>query len=149
MAGWISPAALEEAMREMPEFPLKVFYDGSCYVCSTEMLVYMRKDHGGRLEFVDISDPAFDPRQYGFSLDEFMYQMHAIDRGGEVYRGVDAFRAIWRAFPGSAWYGFLGGLTALPVAGPMARLAYRIFARFRRHLPTRRAACRIGRRPPG
>lgn len=135
-------------MREMPEFPLKVFYDGSCYVCSTEMFVYMRKEHGGRLEFVDISDPAFNPREYGISLDEFMYQMHAIDRGGHVYRGVDAFRAIWQAFPGSAWYGFLSGLTTLPVAGPLARLAYRTFARFRRYLPTRKTTCSIGRRPP-
>lgn len=135
-------------MREMPEFPLKVFYDGSCYVCSTEMFVYMRKEHGGRLEFVDISDPAFNPREYGISQDEFMYQMHAIDRGGHVYRGVDAFRAIWQAFPGSAWYGFLSGLTTLPVVGPLARLAYRAFARFRRYLPRKRAVCSIGRRPP-
>jgi predicted DCC family thiol-disulfide oxidoreductase YuxK len=122
-------------MRKSPEFPLQVFYDGSCHVCSTEMFVYMRKDHGGRLEFVDISAPGFNPRNYGISLDDFMFQMHAIDRSGRVYRGVDAFQAIWRAFPGSSWYGFLGTLTAFPVVRPIARLSYRIFARLRRYLP--------------
>lgn len=90
-----------------PEFPLKVFYDGSCYVCSTEMFVYMRKNHEGRLEFVDISMPDFNPDQYGIRLADFMFQMHAIDRTGRVYRGPEAFRAIWQAFPVSAWYGFL------------------------------------------
>lgn len=136
-------------MREMPEFPLKVFYDGSCYICSTEMFIYMRKDHGGRLEFIDISDPDFNPHEYGISLDDFMYQMHAIDGRGEVYRGGDAFRVIWGAFPGSSWYGTLCTLTAFPVVRPIARLAYRIFARSRRYLPKRKAAsCRIGRRPP-
>ena len=137
-------------MREMPEFPLKVFYDGSCQICSAEMSHYMRKDHGGRLEFIDISDPGFNAHDYGISLDDFMYQMHAIDRRGNMYRGVDAFRAIWRAFPGSSWYGTLCTLTASPVVRPIARLAYRIFARFRGYLPKRRAAaCRIGRRPSG
>jgi len=135
-------------VREMPEFPLKVFYDGSCSVCSTEMLVYMNKDHGGRLEFIDISEPGFAPEAYGGSLDDFLYQMHAVDRRGEVYRGVDALGAVWQAFPNSSWYVFLGALTALPVARPMARLAYRVFARIRRYLPARKAAfCRIDGRP--
>jgi len=135
-------------MRELPEFPLKVFYDGSCHVCSTEMFVYMRKDHGGRLEFVDISDPDFNPQNYGISLDDFTSRMHAIDRSGTVYRGVDAFQAIWRAFPGSSWYKFLGTLTDFPLVSPVARLSYRIFARLRKYLPKKKAACSIGSRPP-
>lgn len=135
-------------MREMPEFPLKVFYDGSCHVCSTEMSVYMRKDHGGRLEFVDISAPGFKPNDYCISLDEFMYQMHAIGRNGMVFRGIDAFQAIWQAFPGSFWCKFLVVLMDVPLFRPISRLSYRIFARLRRYLPKRKAVCRIGKRPP-
>jgi len=135
-------------MRKLPEFPLTVFYDGSCQVCSTEMFVYMRKDHGGRLEFVDISDPAFDPDAFGISLADFMYLMHAIDRSGRIFRGVDAFLAIWQAFPGDHWFRFLGALADFPLVRPIARLAYRIFARLRRYLPKKKAACSIGRRPP-
>lgn len=135
-------------MRTLPEFPLTVFYDGSCRVCSTEMFVYMRKDHGGRLEFVDISDPAFNPAEFGLSLADFMFQLHVIDRRGTVYRGVEAFQAIWRAFPGETWFRLLALLTGLPLVRPLARLAYRIFARLRRYLPKGKAVCRIGRRPP-
>ena len=71
-------------MRKLPEFPLTVFYDGSCRVCSKEMYVYQGMEHGGRLEFVDISDPDFNPDEFGISLADFMLLMHAIDRKGTV-----------------------------------------------------------------
>ncbi|WP_298270686.1 thiol-disulfide oxidoreductase DCC family protein [Geobacter sp.] len=133
-----------------PEFPLRVFYDGSCSVCAAEMEAYMGKEHGGRLEFVDIGAPTFDPTPYGISLDDFMYQMHAIDRSGRVYRGVEAFWAIWQAFPASTLYGLLGTLVTLSGVNLVARLAYRTFARFRKYLPRREAceggSCRIGQR---
>ncbi len=136
-------------MAARPEFPIKVFYDGSCYVCATKKYKYMGKDQGGRLEFVDITDPVFDPAEHGLSLADFMYQMHAIDRRGRVYRGVEALRAIWQAFPDSLWYGFLGGLVAIPGVNLIARAAYRAFAGTRKYLPKRSGAtCRIGRHPP-
>jgi predicted DCC family thiol-disulfide oxidoreductase YuxK len=132
-----------------PEFPLQVFYDGACYVCSAEMFVYMRKNHAGRLEFVDISVPEFNPAEHGISLADFMYQLHAIDRAGKVYRGVEAFRAIWQAFPTSTWYGLLGALVTLPGISILASEFYLAFARIRKYFPKRRSAvCRIGRRPP-
>jgi len=133
-----------------PEFPLSVFYDGSCSVCATEMEAYMGKEHGGRLQFVDISPPSFDPIPYGITLDEFMYQMHAIDRVGRVYRGVEAFWAIWQAFPASTLYGFLGAFVMLPGVNLLSRLGYQGFARIRKYLPRRRecegGSCRIGER---
>ena len=131
-------------MPDTPAFPLQVFYDGSCSVCAAEMAAYRRKEHGGRLLFVDVSLAGFDPAPYGITLDAFMYEMHAIDRDGRVYRGVEAFRAIWRAFPASSWYGLLGALVTLPGVNSLARLAYRGFARFRKYLPKRRDACPDG-----
>ncbi len=136
-------------MSVRPEFPIKVFYDGSCNVCSTKMYTYMGKNHRGRLEFVDITAPDFNPDEYGFSLADFMYQMHAIDRTGRVYRGVEAFRAIWQAFPDALWYRFLGGLVTVPGVSVIARAAYRTFAGIGKYLPKRPGAvCKIGRHPP-
>jgi predicted DCC family thiol-disulfide oxidoreductase YuxK len=117
------------------------------------MAVYRRKEHGGRLVFVDISTPDFDPTPYGTTLPEFMYEMHAIDRSGEVYCGIEAFRAIWQAFPASTLYGVLGWLITVPGVNHLARLAYRSFASIRKYLPKRKAACqngtcRIGRYGP-
>ena len=131
-------------MPDTPAFPLQIFFDGSCSVCAAEMEVYRRKEHGGRLLFVDIGAPGFDPSPYGVTLDAFMYEMHAIDREGRVYRGVEAFRAIWQAFPASTRYGLLAALVSLPGVNFLARLAYRGFARIRKYLPKNRAACKDG-----
>jgi predicted DCC family thiol-disulfide oxidoreductase YuxK len=77
-----------------------------------------------------------------------MYELHAVDRSGAVYRGVEAFQAIWQAFPNSFLYATLSSLTALPLVNPMARLLYKCFARIRPYLPKRKrchsGTCRIG-----
>jgi predicted DCC family thiol-disulfide oxidoreductase YuxK len=137
-------------MLTTPKFPLRVFYDGSCSLCASEVERYERKDRDGRLILMDISAPAFDPAPFRISLAEFMYQMHAIDRGGRVFRGVEAFWAIWQAFPSSTLLGLCGILISLPLVNPLARLGYRIFAGIRGYLPKRRrdcssGSCRIGR----
>jgi predicted DCC family thiol-disulfide oxidoreductase YuxK len=117
------------------------------------MASYRQQEHAGRLIFVDISNPEFDPAPHGITMDAFMYELHAIDRAGHVYRGVEAFRAIWLAFPASTWYGLLGTLVTLPGVNILARLAYWSFARARKYLPTssevcKNGSCRIGQHPP-
>jgi len=141
-------------MPAKPEFPLRVYYDGACIVCSTEVERYGRLDRDGRLILVDISSPGFDPTPLGITLDEFMYQMHVIDRNGNVYRNIEAFWATWQAFPASTFLGLLGALITLPLVNPAARLFYRGFAAVRKYLPRRAAdcsngSCRIGRGKPG
>ena len=131
-------------MPDSPAYPLQIFYDGSCSVCAAEMDVYRRKEHAGRLQFVDISGPGFDPAPYGITLEAFMYEMHAIDRENHVYRGVEAFAAIWQAFPASTLYGLLGALVMFPGVNLLARTAYWSFARIRKFLPKNYAACRDG-----
>ncbi len=131
-------------MPTKPHFPLRIFYDGACSVCATEIERYGRMDREGRLVLVDISTPDFDPAPLGITLGELMYQMHAIDRNGTVYRNVEAFWAIWQAFPASTLLGLLGMLITLPVVNQVARLCYKGFARIRRYLPKRYDACSTG-----
>jgi predicted DCC family thiol-disulfide oxidoreductase YuxK len=139
-------------MTSEPEFPLRIFYDGSCSVCAHEVERYGRMDRLGNLVQVDISDPRFDPAPFRITLDQFMYQLHVIDRNGTVFRGVDAFWAIWQAFPASTFLGLCGTVINLPLVNPLARFCYRIFARIRIYLPKRAAcvtgSCRIGRSDP-
>ncbi|GEM_PF-215444 len=125
-------------------YPLRVYYDGSCSVCAREIGHYLALDREGRLEPVDISSPGFDPAVAGIPLEELFRELHVIDRAGTVYRGVDSFRAIWQAFPGSPLFRMLVMLVALPVITPVARLCYKAFARIRRFLPRRGADCRSG-----
>lgn len=137
-------------MMSTPEFPLQIYYDGSCTVCAHEVERYGRMDRLGNLVLVDISDPGFDPALFRITREQFMYQMHAIDRKGTVFRGVDAFWAIWQAFPSSTFLGLCGTLITLPLVNPVARLCYRIFASIRVYLPKRdpcvTGSCRIGRK---
>jgi len=141
-------------MPTKPQFPVRIYYDGACSVCATGIERYGRMDRHGRLILVDISAPDFDPAPLGITLDGFMYQMHVIDRAGTVYRNVEAFWAIWQAFPASTFLGLLGKFVTLPVVKPVARLCYHGFARIRRYLPKRDNACttgscRIGQDKPG
>jgi predicted DCC family thiol-disulfide oxidoreductase YuxK len=131
-------------MMVSPVFPLHIFYDGSCSVCATEVERYGRKDRDSRLILVDISAPGFDPAPFGITLAEFMYQMHGIDQSGRVFRGVEAFWAIWQAFPTSTLLGLCGKLIMLPLVNPLARLCYRMFAGIRGYLPKRRNDCSSG-----
>jgi predicted DCC family thiol-disulfide oxidoreductase YuxK len=137
-------------MPKTPAFPITVFYDGACIVCSTEIEQYRRQDRVGRLTLVDISTTEFKPERYGISLQEFMFELHVIDNEGTVFKGIEGFWAIWQAFPASTLYGLLGTIITMPLVNPLARLAYRGFARIRRYLPKRHkncenGSCRIGR----
>ena len=124
-----------------PRFPLQVFYDGACPLCSREIDHYRRQDRRQWLEPIDISTPGFDPQHYGIPLAAFMAELHAIDQAGTVYRGVAAFRAIWQAFPETVVYRLMGQLVGLPLVEPLAAWVYRLFARLRPHLPGRKQSC--------
>lgn len=134
-------------MSAKPEFPIRVFYDGSCSVCATEIEHYLRREQRGQLLAVDISDPDFKPELHGITRDEFMHELHVIDRRDRIYRGVEAFWAIWQVFPDATVYRLLGGAISMPLINPVARLLYKGFARIRRYLPKkhdcRSGSCRI------
>lgn len=122
-------------MAVSPVFPVRVFFDGGCGVCASEMRTYRTREHGGRLIFINIRAPWFDPAPYGITGEEFMHELHAIDACGHVYRGIDAFRAIWKAFPDSRKYGVLDSIVVIPGINLVSKLLYRAFARIRGHLP--------------
>ena len=46
----------------------------------------------------------------------------------KVYRGTEAFWAIWQAFPSSTVYGFMGVMVTAPVMNQIARIMYKGFA---------------------
>jgi predicted DCC family thiol-disulfide oxidoreductase YuxK len=119
-------------------------------VCATEIEHYQRQDRDGKLIVIDISAPTFQADEYAIPLTAFRYALHVIDSNGHIYRGVEAFWAIWQAFPTSSIYGILGVLVTTPVLNQVARLLYQGFARIRPYLPKRHdctsGTCSIGRK---
>lgn len=129
----------------MMSFPLQVFYDGACLVCSHEMEGYRKRNPENRLAFIDISAVDFDADQYGKTREDFMAQIHARDADGNFYTGVDAFVAIWQAYPSGSFYRLLGVVVGLPGIDLFSRFGYRTFARHRHLLPKRKVECESDR----
>jgi predicted DCC family thiol-disulfide oxidoreductase YuxK len=127
-----------------PVFPLQVFFDGSCSVCATEIEHYLRQEHSGKIIAVDISAADFDPEPYSISRDAVMHELHVIDSEGNVYKGVEAFQAIWQAFPDLSIYRFMGTFLGLPLINPLAHLTYKGLAAIRHYLPKRKNSCSSG-----
>ncbi|MFO7767317.1 MAG: DUF393 domain-containing protein [Pelovirga sp.] len=125
-------------------FPLQIFFDGSCRVCSAEMENYRRKNPDNRLEFIDISADDFQPEKHGRSLGEFMSELHVRDADGNFATGIDAFIAIWQAFPSYSGWRLAAALLGLPGVNSVSRSGYRLFARYRHLLPRRDRKCDTG-----
>ena len=113
-----------------PQPRLTLFFDGLCPVCAREMAFLRRRDRAGRLAFVDIAEPAFDPRKWGLSLPDLVGRMHAVDVDGRVIDGPEVFRRAYAA----VGLGWLMSWTAWPGLRTLADVGYRLFARIRPRL---------------
>lgn len=116
-------------------YPLTIFYDGACRICEREMMVYRRSNPMKRLDFVNINRNDFAPEKYGKKRQDFLARLHVCDAQGTFYTGVDAFLAIWRAYPNGSFYPLLGRVVSFPPLLLLARLGYSLFARYRHLLP--------------
>ncbi len=126
------------------EFPLQIFYDGSCMVCSAEMAKYRAYDHEGKLIFINIKAADFCAEDYGKTQADFMARLHVRDAAGIFYTGVDAFMAIWQAYPDCSVYRLLSAAVGFPGINLLSRGAYSLFARYRHLLPKANDDCRDG-----
>jgi predicted DCC family thiol-disulfide oxidoreductase YuxK len=114
-------------------WPLQVFFDGACPICSREMAHYRRKDRLGRLECIDVSDPRFVASDHGLDARAVDEVMHVRTADGRLHQGADAFLVIWEALGQRR----LLALSHLPGVLPLMRRAYRLFARNRKRLTGR------------
>jgi predicted DCC family thiol-disulfide oxidoreductase YuxK len=118
-------------------YPLTVFYDGACGVCSTEIRYY-RSIADQRIQFVNIAADDFNAQVYGKTVSEFQEKLHARSADGQFFTGVEAFRRLWEGLP-SPFYPLLSGFVGLPGINLAARIGYAVFARYRHLLPASHA----------
>jgi predicted DCC family thiol-disulfide oxidoreductase YuxK len=111
-------------------WPLTLYYDGACPLCSAEMQNLMLRNQQGLLEFVDISAQGFEAPP-GVTQDALMTAMHGHWAQGEWLRGVPVFEAAYSAV----------GLPQVsrvlhhPLVRPMAEVLYPVVARLRHRIP--------------
>lgn len=113
-------------------YPLTIFYDGACGVCSNEMRYY-QKIADERIRFVNIASNDFDATRYGLKHDDFDRELHVCDANMNFYTGVDAFQKLWDSLP-SPFYPLLSTFVGLPGINCTARIGYSVFARYRKYL---------------
>jgi predicted DCC family thiol-disulfide oxidoreductase YuxK len=105
----------------MPD--LTVLYDGACGLCRASVARVRRIDRDGRIELLDLHEPAAAARFPQVNREEALRLMQAVDSGGKVYSGVDAWARIGLA----AWLLLVPGihLAAGQIYAWVARNRYR------------------------
>lgn len=124
---------------------VEAFHDGDCPLCAREVALLRRLDRRGRIRFVDIAAPDFDPTPLGKTRDELMDRMQARLPDGRWVEGVEVFRRLYAA----VGLGPLVAPTRLPGVSHLLDLAYRAFARNRLRLTGRcqDGVCPVPQRP--
>jgi predicted DCC family thiol-disulfide oxidoreductase YuxK len=111
----------------MSNYPLTLFYDAACPVCSLEMDHLRERDAAERLVFVDIGAPGFDAAAHGATLQAMNAEIHAKRPDGSMLKGVEVLRLAYEA----VGLGWVLRASTWPVLQPAFEIAYRTFARHR------------------
>ncbi|WP_372369811.1 thiol-disulfide oxidoreductase DCC family protein [Candidatus Uabimicrobium sp. HlEnr_7] len=114
----------------MKNTKLQVYYDGECCLCRAEISLYEQQTN--EIEFVDICKQNFSAQQHGLENDDIHVNLHVRSNSGEMYRGIDAFVAIWENTSGFETF---ARIVRIPFFYFCAKGAYAIFIRIRPFLP--------------
>jgi predicted DCC family thiol-disulfide oxidoreductase YuxK len=81
----------------MITYPITIYFDGSCKLCSSEINNLVARDKYGAILLVDCSPVDFDDRGLPANRETMMNMIHARDAAGEWLQGIDVFIAAYRA----------------------------------------------------
>lgn len=111
----------------MPSTALTLYFDGKCPFCAAEMARLARWDKAGRLAFVDMSVPGFDPAHLGVTLDHMNLEMVSQRADGQILSGTASILAAY-SLAGRGW---MVWPLRIPVLRGLLSWLYRLFARNR------------------
>jgi predicted DCC family thiol-disulfide oxidoreductase YuxK len=106
---------------------LTLYFDGACPFCVKSMRQLRRWDRAGRLAFVDIAAPGFDPAPLGVDLAALNREVHGLTAEGAVIAGIDTMLAAYTL----AGRGWLVWPLRVRLLRPALAGSYRWFARHR------------------
>ncbi|MFM0636507.1 DUF393 domain-containing protein [Paraburkholderia metrosideri] len=111
----------------MKNASLTLYIDGKCPLCVAEVKQLRAWDRHGRLAYIDIAQPGFDPAPLGVDLALLNRQLHAWTAEGRCIVGIDSMIAAY-TLVGKGW---IVAPLRVPVLRPTFRALYRVFARNR------------------
>ncbi len=107
----------------------KVFYDGSCPICSREIGFYRKRSGAEKIDWVDVSQAEAGEVAPGLSKANALNRLHVMSPAGELVSGGAAFTLIWSQLPGFSW---LASLFSRPLLAAVLERAYDFFLAVRR-----------------
>jgi predicted DCC family thiol-disulfide oxidoreductase YuxK len=110
----------------MNDDTIKILYDGNCGLCSKEIKYYKKIDNRNVFEWINVYTDDIYLKKLGILKSEALMELHAIDKKGNVYKGVDSFILIWKNL--SFLWSILGILVSFYPIYITAKFAYRKFA---------------------
>ena len=119
----------------------RVYFDGDCLICNSEIAFYRRKKGAELIEWVDIQSEKFDAKVEHVSLPEMNRIFHVKDENGRWITGVDAFVEIWKRIPSLK---MLATAARIPGSHALMKIGYNIFVRVRPYLPRKAGRCLSG-----
>ena len=110
----------------MSKNTIKVYFDGNCGLCSKEINYYNKIDKKNIFEWVNIYTHDTDLKKLGITKSEALMELHALDKNGKMYKGVDSFILIWKNL--SFFWSILGIVVSFYPIYLTAKFAYKKFA---------------------
>ena len=107
---------------------IKVFYDGKCNLCSSEINYYRRISHTGIFDWVDINLMHSDFVNTGIKVSDALKILHVIDNNNTLHLGVDAFIIIWKNL---SYWKIIAKVVSIPIIRQIVNITYKAFANWR------------------
>ncbi len=77
-------------------YPITIFYDASCPLCTREVTILKRYDHADQIHLIDCSPTDF-AKIDGYGRDAMMRLIHSRDAAGQWLVGAPVFAAAYHA----------------------------------------------------
>ena len=107
---------------------LKVFYDGSCPLCTKEINIYQRQTDASKINWVDVNSNAFENESHGLNRKIAIKRFHVVLSNGKLLSGAHAFIRLWLSLEN---FYFLGRLLNTKITIFILEKLYVLFLRFR------------------
>ncbi len=99
-----------------------LIFDDDCPICRTGVKRLRKRDTDNKVHFMPLSEAGDSEDEKLPPESELRKEIHFLDAGGEVYKGVDAIAEFYRVTAGGR---FVAALLRLPVVHTLARFVYR------------------------
>ena len=114
----------------MAMLKLILFYDGSCPLCTKEILLLKKYDNKNEIQFEDITLDNFSERFTHVNLAEAHAIIHGQLPDGEVITGMDVTFLAWEIVNRNKWL----RLFKLPLIRTVTDWTYLVFAKHRKKI---------------